>query len=61
MRKNNWNTKFQTTILKDSFVNFLKYVNIHIYVSGIFAKKENSDNFPDTAVLAPKQRNNTIW
>lgn len=41
-------------------MNFLKYINIHIYVSGISAKKEKSDNFPDAAVLAPKQRNNTL-
>lgn len=40
------------------FPEIYKYT--YIYVSGISAKKEKSDNFPDAAVLAPKQRNNTL-
>lgn len=38
-------------------MNFLKYINIHIYVSGISAKKEKSDNFPDAAA---QRLNNAI-
>lgn len=50
--------KFQTILLNDSFVNFLKYLFIWYFCE---KRDWRSGNFPDTVVLAHKQRNNAIW